>query len=141
MTSLNRRDAWQLLVALVLAAAVRCYQLGFASLSLDEVLTIRIANLPLSELWLTAYDPTPPLYYTVIHFLLSFGHGETLLRMPSVLFGLLTIVMIYLATRKDGRHTVGMGQSVLTGVEAPAAEQRQRKVPGPLQALQLDLRA
>jgi len=113
MTSLNRRDAWQLLVVLALAAAVRCYQLGFASLWLDEALTIRIANLPLSELWVTPYDPTPPLYYTVIHFLLSFGHSEIALRIPSVLFGLLTVVMIYLATRKLAGATAAFAAALI----------------------------
>ncbi|MGL4565942.1 MAG: glycosyltransferase family 39 protein, partial [Halioglobus sp.] len=97
----------------MLAAAVRCYQLGFASLWLDEALTIRIANLPLSELWVTSYDPTPPLYYTVIHFLLSFGHSEIALRIPSALFGLLTVVIIYLATRKLAGATAAFAAALI----------------------------
>ena len=108
MTSLNRRELWQFMLVLLLAAAIRFYNLGYASLWLDEAETIRISSYPFSRLWVTAYDNTPPLYYTVIHFLLKLGHGEYLLRLPSAVFGVLSIAIMYLATRKISGSTAAL---------------------------------
>lgn len=100
MTSVNRNALWQLLFIILLASAVRFYKLGHAALWLDEALTINLSSLPLSVLWITPYDSNPPLFYSIIHFLLQFGHSETLLRTPSAIFGVLTIIVIYFTTRK-----------------------------------------
>ena len=108
MTSLNRKELWQFLLILLLAAALRFYKLGYASLWLDEAETIRLSSLPWSSLWITDYDNTPPLYYTVIHFLLKLGHGEFLLRVPSAAFGVLSIAIMYLVTRKISGSTAAL---------------------------------
>jgi len=108
MTSFNRKELWWLLLVLLLAAVVRFYKLGYASLWLDEAETIRFSSFPLSRLWVTDYDNTPPLYYSVIHFLLKIGHGEFLLRLPSAVFGVLSIAIMYLATRKISGVTAAL---------------------------------
>jgi hypothetical protein len=113
LTRFDRRDTFLLIIVLAVAVATRCYRLGFASIWLDEAETLRISSLPLSVLWVTPYDNSPPLYYTVIHFLLGFGHSETLLRMPSVIFGVLTVAVIYLATRKIGGTMAAFAAALL----------------------------
>ena len=108
MTSLNRKELGQFLFVLLLAAALRFYNLGYASLWLDEAETIRISGFPWSRLWITDYDNTPPLYYSVIHFVLKSGHSEFLLRLPSAAFGVLSIAIMYLATRKISGSTAAL---------------------------------
>ncbi|MBT4521974.1 MAG: hypothetical protein HOC23_18400 [Halieaceae bacterium] len=100
MSGLNRRDLIHLAIVLAIAIATRFYKLGYASLWLDEAFTIRISNYSFSTLWVTNYDPSPPLYYSLIQLLLNFGHSEYLLRLPSAIFGVLTIAVIYIATRR-----------------------------------------
>ena len=102
MSCLKRTDWFNLAIVMTIAAATRIYQLGHASLWFDESTTILMARLPWSTLWVTAYDPTPPLYYSVIKVLLNFGHSEFLLRLPSVIFAVLTVAIIYITTTTTG---------------------------------------
>ena len=115
MKNIDRSDMWQLLFIVIVASAVRFYKLGFASLWLDEALRIKLSGLPFSVLWVTPYDTTPPLYYSVIHLLLNFGHSEFLLRLASALFGVVTIVVVYVAIRKvAGSLAAFMGALLLS---------------------------
>jgi hypothetical protein len=100
INALNRKDYIQLALLFVLAAATRFYRLGDASFWADEVLTLRAASLPWSTLWVSAYDPTPPLYYSIIRLMMDVSTNEWWLRLPSALFGTLTILLVYLAARK-----------------------------------------
>lgn len=84
-----------ILFLLALAATVRFLNLGDAALWLDELATVRIAQQPWDILWITAYDPTPPLFYTIERWMLSLGQGEFLLRLPSAIFGTLTVGVVY----------------------------------------------
>ncbi|MEH6583215.1 MAG: glycosyltransferase family 39 protein [Halioglobus sp.] len=98
---LNSRDAVWLMIIVAASSLIRFYHLGHASLWLDEAFSVKIANLPLSTLWISAYDPTPPLHYTVIRFVMRvLGDSEFWLRLPSALCGILTIPVIYLAVRR-----------------------------------------
>ena len=114
--NLDIRDLPQLGSVLTLAAVARLYNLGQPSLWIDEVATIQVASYPLSKLWVTAYDPTPPLYYTLIHFGLNLGHTEFLLRLPSALFGVLTVAVVYVATRRIGGSLAALAGSVLVAL-------------------------
>lgn len=97
---LARKDYLMLIVLLALAVFTRFYRLGDASLWLDEVFTIGSAQLPWSTLWVTAYDPTPPLFFSTIKLILNFGDNEWLLRLPSAACGVFTVLFVYSATRK-----------------------------------------
>lgn len=115
MTSLKHRDLWLLLLVILVGAAVRFYRLGHASIWLDEALTIDFARLPWSVLWVTPYDNSPPLYYSLIKILLNFGQSEFLLRLPSAVFGVLTLVVMYFAIRKiAGSSAAFMGALLLS---------------------------
>ena len=85
----------RILLILALAATVRFLNLGDAALWLDELLTVKIAQMPWDVLWITAYDPSPPLFYTIERLMLNLGHGEFLLRLPSAIFGTLTVGVVY----------------------------------------------
>jgi mannosyltransferase len=95
---------------LVLAAlALRLYHIDAHGLWNDEGLTARYASLPVGHLVATiaADDPHPPLYYLVIHVWgLVAGPTDFAIRLPSALFGALTVAALYaLGRRIGGRAT------------------------------------
>ena len=53
-----------------------------------------------STLWMTAHGPTPPLYYSVIKLIMNVSASEWWLRLPSAVFGTLTVLLIYLVVRR-----------------------------------------
>jgi mannosyltransferase len=74
---------------------LRLYNLGGQSLWLDEVLSVKYANLNLSQIFFLN-DTTPPLYYILLHWWIHlFGVSEFSVRFPSVLTGFLSIIMMY----------------------------------------------
>ena len=83
------------LLALAVAFGLRLYRIDDASLWLDEILTIRLSELPLSTLWVTPYDPTPPLFYTLEKLALLVGDTEFLIRLPSAIYGSLTVLVLF----------------------------------------------
>ena len=64
------------------------------SLWLDEATTALVARMPIADFF-TKFMPAdfhPPLYYIVVHFWVRlFGASEISLRIPSIIFGILTI--------------------------------------------------
>ncbi|MGD8958176.1 MAG: glycosyltransferase family 39 protein, partial [Chromatiaceae bacterium] len=89
---------WLAFALVILAGAVvRFWGLGEASLWLDEAASVQFAGLPWSTLWLTGYDNAPPLYYSVLKVVLSVSDSEFAVRLPSVVFGVLTISVVYWA--------------------------------------------
>ncbi|MGB5493634.1 MAG: glycosyltransferase family 39 protein, partial [Sedimenticolaceae bacterium] len=91
---------WSALALIVVAGAiVRLWGLGDASLWLDEAASVQFAGLPWSTLWLTGYDNAPPLYYSVLKVVLFISDSEFAVRLPSLVFGVLTIPVVYWAGR------------------------------------------
>ena len=101
-----------LLAFFVVALVLRLWDLGGASLWLDEAMTIDLASLPWTTLWVTGVDPTPPLFYTVEKLPLLFGETEFLLRLPSALFGALSVVVIAHAASRVG----GLRSGIVAGL-------------------------
>lgn len=97
---------------LISAFLIRLHDLGDASLSLDETASLYFSGLPLSTLWVTAYDPTPPLFYTIEKLALLFGESEFILRFPSVIFGVATIYLVYRAALETAGHTAALAASL-----------------------------
>lgn len=79
-----------------LAMFLRLFYLGFNSLWLDESNSVRVAEAPIWQV-VTATQPYyhPPLYTVLLHFWLSLGSNEFLLRFPSVLLGVLSVAVLY----------------------------------------------
>jgi len=78
---------------------LRLYQLGTQSFWLDEVRTIFTAILPLGrEMYHSSFSP--PLYYWFLHFFLTLGQSETLLRLPSALAGVASIPLFHAVGRR-----------------------------------------
>jgi 4-amino-4-deoxy-L-arabinose transferase-like glycosyltransferase len=87
------------LIALLLALpalGLRLLFLGHQSLWMDEAFSVWMASQPLHTLLqVIRHDAHPPLYYTLLHFWMKYGHNEAYLRIPSVFFGVLTTIILF----------------------------------------------
>lgn len=98
----------------LLGLYLRLLYLEYSDVWWDEVVTATRAMLPLSDLWtglryqgpsVINCDLSPPLHHFFIHFSLLLGHTDFFLKLPNVLFGTLTIPMVYLlGSRLLGRR-------------------------------------
>lgn len=73
------------------------------SLWLDEATTALVAQMNLTDFFgkFMLADFHPPLYYLIIHYwTYIFGTSEVVLRLPSVIFGILTVYLVYLVARE-----------------------------------------
>jgi mannosyltransferase len=99
----SRTDAAILLPIVALAAFLRFYRLDYQSLWYDEAYTASVTNpatVGLSYIWSSgpvAY--MPPLHHTLVYLSRLVGTGEASLRLPSVLTGILTVILIYLTAK------------------------------------------
>ncbi len=73
------------------------------SLWLDEATTALVSKMPIAEFFskFMPADFHPPLYYLVIRYwTLIFGSSEISIRIPSVLFGVATVYIVYLIAKE-----------------------------------------
>ena len=92
----------------IIGAALRLHSLGAASLLIDEAASDRFATMPLLEFLHTLwhYQGNMTLYYFILRAWVHIGDSEFMLRLPSMIFGVLTVVGVYaLAARLFGRLT------------------------------------
>ncbi|MEN6372245.1 MAG: glycosyltransferase family 39 protein [Armatimonadota bacterium] len=102
-------DRWQLalLAVVALAAVLRFYQLGTENMWIDEGLSLKDASSGF-----TVQKASRPLYFWVLSPWMHLGQSDWLLRVPSVIFDLMTIVVIFLLARKIW----GMKAAVIAGL-------------------------
>lgn len=81
-----------LLCILILALILRLINLGSRSLWLDETVNIELAGKSMSFIWAQSL---PPLYLAVLHYWLAIGKSEVIVRFLSVIFGILSVFIIY----------------------------------------------
>ena len=86
-----------LIVIILLALVLRLYRLDNQSLWYDEGFSVYLAGMDIDQITArTAADIQPPLYYYLLHgWIQLFGDTEWALRALSVLFGVLTVPLIY----------------------------------------------
>jgi len=96
----SRQTRWLLLGILVIGLAWRFFGAADRSLWYDEAKAYFLSRFTFSELITRLhYDIQPPLYYLVLHgWEQAFGTTALVLRLPSVLFGTLAILGVYLCT-------------------------------------------
>lgn len=99
---------------LLVGMVVRLISLN-QSLWLDEATTAMVSKMSLSNIF-TKFLPGdfhPPLYYLIIKFWTSiFGYSEVALRIPSVIFGVVSTYIIYLIGKKMFNAKVGLIASI-----------------------------
>ena len=115
--SVKERPTFLLWAILLLGAALRIYRFDFQSLWHDEILTFFTANAPIGRLLTNPYDVNiPPLYYLIVKSVIALGGTDGLLRLPSVLFGSLTILIFYLVVRNCLGERVGLTGAFLLAI-------------------------
>jgi len=98
----TRHTVLVLSVATAIGFILRLCRLGEQSFWLDEVRTVVGAQLPIGSEMLH-FSQAPPLFHFLLHFLVTLGTNEWLLRLPSAVMGTLSIPLLY----SVGRRFVG----------------------------------
>lgn len=100
---------------LLLGIIIRLISLN-QSLWLDEATTALAAKMSLADLFgkFLPADFHPPFYYLLMHFWTAvFGASEISLRIPSVLFGVATVYIVFLISKKLFDNKTALVASIL----------------------------
>jgi mannosyltransferase len=94
---MKHKNRFWLLVALLLAFALRVYALDAQSLWNDEGTSVALASLSIEAIINSAArDIHPPLYYLLLHFWLPFaGSTEYAVRFLSVIAGVVIVALVF----------------------------------------------
>jgi len=98
----DQRPWYTVLAIIVVAAALRLWNLDGPSLWTDEIASISFARAPFHLLWSDwmVYETNPPLYYSLLAgWISAFGESEFAVRSLSVVLGLAAIAAIFLFGR------------------------------------------
>lgn len=106
------------LMIFVLSLFLRIFLLDAESLWLDEGSSVRFANLKIDEIIKsTKTDANPPLYYIILHLWIKmFGDSEASVRFPSVIFGIITVIILYKLCLKFWDEKVALISSLIAGI-------------------------
>jgi len=107
-----------ILFILFLAFIVRIYGLTFESIWLDEGQSIYYASKPLIDIF-NLDEPNPPLYIIILSFFVRiFGISEFWVRLPSVIFGGLSVLLMYFLAKKIFNERIGLIASLILAFSA-----------------------
>lgn len=107
---------WAAYLILLAALSLRLYRLPFQSIWWDEGHSLFVASHSLAAIpTIPAMDVHPPLYFWLLHVWMGLaGSSEFALRFLSVLFGVLTVALMY----RVGRSTMGVNGGRITALLA-----------------------
>ena len=103
----------------LVAFALRLYRLDYQPLRGDESFTIQFSGHSLSWLLpnIASVEPNPPLYYFLLHYWMQvLGQSEFVTRFVSLLFGVLSVPLIYLLGKSLGHPAVGALSALLMAI-------------------------
>ncbi|MBW6517384.1 MAG: glycosyltransferase family 39 protein [ANME-2 cluster archaeon] len=84
---------------------------------MDEAFSINMASNSISHIIETyGNDVHPPFYYVLLHFVMLFGNSEFMVRMPSAIFGILTIPLLYITGKKFFTFREGLISAFLLSI-------------------------
>ncbi len=97
-----------------LAFFLRVYRLGDKNIWWDEGWTVWLSQHDLSWIaWRTASDEHPPLHYWLMHFWNAIGLDAFVGRFFSVIFGVLTVALLYRVGKQVGDKWLGVLAALL----------------------------
>jgi mannosyltransferase len=99
----------------LLAAILRFWNIGSDALWMDEAASWRQASFGFMDMLReTAWDNYPPVHNVALFVSMRlFGDGEAAIRLPSVVFGILTVPAIFLAARELFGRLAGVVAALL----------------------------
>jgi len=114
----NRRNIFLVYLISGIGTFLRFYHLGKLCFWCDEFLAISYGWQPLKWMvnYITFNDAHPPLFYTIVHFLLKFGHSEFYLRSLSALFGVFSIPLAFFVGREFKDEKAGIILSLIVSL-------------------------
>jgi 4-amino-4-deoxy-L-arabinose transferase-like glycosyltransferase len=102
---------------LALGAAVRFFRLGGQSLWIDEVLSVNAAGDILQKgFWSQFFNPHGPVCFYALASVVPLGTAEWILRLPSVVAGVLLVWIMVLLGRELGGRSMGRLAGLLTAL-------------------------
>jgi 4-amino-4-deoxy-L-arabinose transferase-like glycosyltransferase len=95
-------NPWSLWIIFLIAFFIRILYVTANEVNLDEPFTIFYAQQSIPELMqLFTKENNPPLHFVITHFMIKyFGMSAFALRLPSVLFSSVTVLLIFLFSRR-----------------------------------------
>ncbi len=108
-----RNVVWLMLLIIVLGGFLRLYHLGYRSLWKDEAYQYYAATKDLQDIRDLGH---PLLSHYIVHFFLTLDRSEIMLRLPSVVFGIGSIIMMYLIAKTLFDKRVGLLSSFLVSI-------------------------
>lgn len=109
---IKSRNIIFILLVLFIATTTRLSGLTSESIWLDEAFSVYHAQQPMIYI-LTLNDPNPPLYMLILSFFVkTFGTDIFWVRLPSVIFGVASVFLIYLLGKKINNR-VGLISSLI----------------------------
>ena len=108
-----------ILLLTLLAFALRLYRLDYQPLRGDESFTIQFSAHSLNWLLpsIANVEPNPPLYYFVLHYWMqALGQSEFITRFLSLVFGALSVPLIYLLGKSLGQPATGVLAAFLMAI-------------------------
>jgi uncharacterized membrane protein len=110
VSSRGERLPGALLVIIIVAAALRAFWLTHQSLWTDEAVTYfsSIGSPARVVSQREVNSNIPPLYYLIVNVVLRFGAGDLILRLPSVVAGVLSIPVFFVVVRRWLGVTAGL---------------------------------
>ena len=106
-------DRFLLTGILVLSLLLRLFRLESRAIWYDEALDVIQAAKSIPEIF---HDVPTPLHYLFVHFFLNFGKNTVSLGLPSVVFGVLSVYMIFKIGNKFINKTVGLISAFLLAI-------------------------
>lgn len=107
----TKKTAFYLLLLITLAGLFfRLWRLSHHSAWTDEFFTLFVAQQSILDNIRASffYNVHPPLYTLMMHFVIYMGKSEFILRLPSVIFGVITIPLSYLLAKELFNRKVGL---------------------------------
>ncbi len=101
---------------MIVGTALRLFYLGYKSLWLDEASSFVIASKTIPAIVQFDYSQHPRLYYILLHFWLSVGQTEFIIRLPSAIFGILSILVLFKLSREWGDSRQALWAALLLSI-------------------------
>lgn len=108
-----------LVVILIIGSLLRFWNLGTKSLWKDELFSAVEASKPVLDLLTTnsyAHYGYAPVHYLFTHLALLFGNSDFIVRLPTVIFGILSIVSVFFVVKSIFSIQAGLLSAFLLSI-------------------------